>query len=283
MSSTVSRTISSENPDTAKNFSAMNLLKRLAAMPPPSKEETERFKADKMRIDWEQQQKNHYKQQTTLPDADKDKCLKKMAMEALDQEGLRCIRMVDSWEVSDGMGIFLHGLPGNAKTHMIKALINKHYSPYQTFHFVECPTLLGSLTGSYAEIEYQHQRMLAQWALVIDDFGSEKSREHDHTQLFTLLNNRMKEKRLTFMTSNLTTAQLAERYHPRIISRLGEMMVFIENHGKSWRKEIQSTAQNILEARYENKYGVANALGNDTNINDFTHRHEQPLRVVDAK
>lgn len=153
------------------------------------------------------------------------------------QELCDCAKALKAWDPDVGVGIFLHGSPGNGKTHMIKALIQDHYSSTHTFKFVRSSDLYERLKN-FEERDSVFEDLIKPWALVIDDFGTERATEWEQEQLFQILEHRKEQGKIIFMTSNLDVAQIDQKYNKRLVSRFGEHMLFIENKAPSYRRVI---------------------------------------------
>lgn len=151
-------------------------------------------------------------------------------------------RHIRAWTPEDPMGLFVYGIPGNAKTHMMKSLIIHNASADYSFLFLSCTTFFARCKD-YVK-EYFHCNDYIQWlvrehnAIVLDDLGTEKGSEFEEGNLFALFEAIAKNNRRIFMTSNLTKAELVERYHQRVVSRIGEFMIPVENKCESYRKKI---------------------------------------------
>lgn len=167
-------------------------------------------------------------------------------LEVNSQELSDCAKVVKSWSPDLGAGLFLHGDPGNGKTHLLKALIIDNYSTTLDFRFVRCSDLMASFKD-YQNLEFYHQEYLKPWGLIIDDFGTEKGSDFEQEQLFRLLEQRKDKDKFVFMTSNLNLKQIGEKYNKRILSRIGEHMIVVENKAPSYRKIIQMRMQEKLQ------------------------------------
>lgn len=155
---------------------------------------------------------------------------------------------IRSWSPELGIGLFIYGEPGNGKTHMMKALIQDHYSRETNFLFRTCSDVLNSFKD-FENREYYHAELLKPWGLVLDDFGTEKATDYEQEQLFRLIEHRKELGKFIFMTSNLNFKDLQEKYNKRIVSRLGEHMSFVENKAKSYRRKIFQRNQEALRKR----------------------------------
>jgi DNA replication protein DnaC len=64
------------------------------------------------------------------------------------------------------------------------------------------------------------RRMLSCDLMILDDLGTEMSTPMSQSALYTLINTRLGERRVTIISTNLTDGELARRYSQQIVSRL---------------------------------------------------------------
>ncbi|MBU5454833.1 ATP-binding protein [Caproiciproducens sp. MSJ-32] len=91
------------------------------------------------------------------------------------------------------------------------------------------------LTLTYAE-NFKKIKEEGLGLLVIDDLGTEQGTEWSLSKIYTILDSRYRKKLPTIVTSNYSLGQLKERYGERIVDRLIEMCINIENKNPSIRK-----------------------------------------------
>lgn len=127
----------------------------------------------------------------------------------------------------DGGNLLFYGETGLGKTFLsnciAKALLDtRHTVLYQSsIHLFEdvCADVImkkGELPGSQETYRYLYDCDL----LVIDDLGTEYTNSFVSSQLYDILNTRMREKKSTLISTNLNLQELAKRYSDRIISRI---------------------------------------------------------------
>lgn len=151
-------------------------------------------------------------------------------------------KVVRAWSPDDPMGLFIYGIPGNAKTHMIKCLIVHHSAPNYRFYFTTVSDFMTKCKDYvrmyYHAKDYIDMLVRDYHAIVLDDLGTEKASDFEQGELFDLLESIKRNNKRVFMTSNLTLEQLKEKYQDRIVSRFGEFMCAINNPCDSYRKKI---------------------------------------------
>ncbi len=141
----------------------------------------------------------------------------------------------DTFTPASGTSLFFVGPTGLGKTHLSTAvaveLIKKGYdvvyettqqvmSDYETVRFSsnhasdrELPDL-----SRYTEAEL----------LIMDDLGTEMTTQYTLSCLYNIINTRIKRRKSTIISTNLTQKELRERYADRITSRLfGEFVPFM--------------------------------------------------------
>lgn len=135
-------------------------------------------------------------------------------------------------------GLLLHGRQGSGKTWeaygLTRRLLLDHSVPVSV---VSAPDLMAMLRPND-----DHQIDVAVFkvapVLVIDDLGAEQLTPWAAEQLFRVADTRRNQRLPFIITSNLTPAQIRERYDPRLVDRLAAHSTVIEvtGHGESLRR-----------------------------------------------
>ena len=123
--------------------------------------------------------------------------------------------------------LFLHGAPGLGKT-FLSACIARSVSEqgfsvvYDTAAniFTQFEDRKFLRVGDNQEARDETRRYLNCDLLILDDLGSELTTQFTQTALYELINTRMVAGRHTVISSNLSMAEVAQRYSPQIASRL---------------------------------------------------------------
>lgn len=160
-------------------------------------------------------------------------------------------RAVRAWTPEEDFGLFLHGKPGCAKTHMLKALIIEHCSSSRRWKFLSVADFMSRVKafGDIDTANFINSLTNEYYGIVLDDLGTEKASDFEQQELFRLLEGRARQGKPIFMTSNLTLDELEKKYHARIVSRLKEHMVFIEVKNSDYRQKIHSTNINMYREK----------------------------------
>ena len=127
--------------------------------------------------------------------------------------------------VNDGLNILLTGNTGSGKTYLLTACANKLIDENKSVLFVTAYTLNGMFLDAHLSDYKVSQSILDTLtdvdALVIDDLGTEIVRKNVTAEyLFTVINERIARRKQTFISTNLTLADIRDRYDERIFSRL---------------------------------------------------------------
>ncbi len=140
-------------------------------------------------------------------------------------------------------GILLMGPPGRGKSHLMASLGSRLCmgSP-MSGAFQNMSGLLALLRRGYDEDLFDERlRMVSSQVhlLMLDDLGAEKATDWGEEKLYMIIDTRLnsKEDRPLFVTTNLNEAELEERYHQRVISRLHEMCQWIKVGGTDHRRD----------------------------------------------
>ena len=146
---------------------------------------------------------------------------------------------------SKKFGLMFCGLCGNGKTTWAKALQllvsglnlkNPTNNLYYVFPLCNAKDLAMRSKGNYNDwrniVRYQ--------LMIVDDLGTEPREVMEfgnvYTPLIDLITTRYEEQLYTIFTTNLTPAQLEEKYGKRIVDRLNEMVEKVVFENESYRR-----------------------------------------------
>ena len=93
---------------------------------------------------------------------------------------------------------------------------------------------------TYAAASEKVKRMLSCDLLILDDLGTELTTSFTQSALYNIINSRLTANRKTLISTNLSDAELADRYIPQIVSRLNgeyETLLFLGEDIRAIRKE----------------------------------------------
>lgn len=152
-------------------------------------------------------------------------------------------------------GVFLYGPRGTGKTHLMaaltRAMILEHLHearaavkrpwPYGYPRMVSTIDLLREVRATFGTFGpgSKSTDIIEQYGeypvLILDDLGAEHVTDWTLTTLYAIIDRRYRDMRRTFVTSNLSLADLAKQTSDRITSRLAEMCRIVRLTGPDRR------------------------------------------------
>ena len=146
---------------------------------------------------------------------------------------------------SKKFGLMFCGLCGNGKTTWAKALQllvsglnlkNPINNLYYVFPLWNAKDLAMRSKGNYND----WRNVMHYQLIIVDDLGTEPREVMEfgnvYTPLIDLITTRYEEQLYTIFTTNLTPAQLEEKYGKRIVDRLNEMVEKVVFENESYRR-----------------------------------------------
>ena len=146
---------------------------------------------------------------------------------------------------SKKFGLMFCGLCGNGKTTWAKALQllasglnlkNPINNLYYVFPLWNAKDLAMRSKGKYSD----WRNVMRYQLMIVDDLGTEPREVMEfgnvYTPLIDLITTRYEEQLYTIFTTNLTPAQLEEKYGKRIVDRLNEMVEKVVFENESYRR-----------------------------------------------
>ena len=126
---------------------------------------------------------------------------------------------------ADGKNVLITGNTGSGKTYLLTACANKLISESKSVLFMTAyalnETFLEAHLSDYAVSQAILEAITDADALIIDDLGAEIVYKNVTAEyLFAVLNERIARRKQTFISTNLTLADIRDRYDERIFSRL---------------------------------------------------------------
>jgi len=184
-----------------------------------------------------------------------EECFADFSLEYYSGEAYECMKLTkaaaEEYAVgfhADSPNLLLQGGTGLGKTFLsgciAKVVAAKGYSVvYETVQeafgaFEEQKFSRDAAT--YAEATDKVRRILACDLLILDDLGTELTTSFTQSAFYNIINSRLTGGKKTLISTNLTDSELAARYIPQIISRIGgefDTLVFMGRDIRAIRKE----------------------------------------------
>lgn len=163
----------------------------------------------------------------------------------------RAKHAIENWTYT-ATGILLTGPPGRGKSHLMAGFAKKWLEMGMNVVFQNMSLLLALLRRGYEDDLFDDRlRFISSQAqiLILDDLGAEKPTAWGEEKLYMIIDTRLCAKLPLFVTTNCTQAELEEKFHPRILSRLKEMCTWIEVGGQDWRQAIHKSREQPAPSR----------------------------------
>ena len=150
----------------------------------------------------------------------------------------------ETFDRSSDTGYCIYGRPGNGKSHLAAALVNRVIQRGYTAVFIEAPDLFSRIKATYgADGTGSEDKILRSIAscdlLVLDDAGSEKPTAWVQEKFYQIINARYKDRKPLVVTTNTPDmAGLEEIIGFRAYDRVLEMCQPLKNTGESYRRSI---------------------------------------------
>jgi DNA replication protein DnaC len=171
-----------------------------------------------------------------------DKTIKEFRVEP---DNKRAHQAITNWNYSQ-IGILLSGPPGRGKSHLMAAFANSWTEAGMNVVFQNTSLLLALLRRGYDDDRFDDRlRFVSSQVqiLILDDLGAEKPTEWGEEKLYMIIDTRLRAKLPLFVTTNCTSKELENKFHPRILSRLRETCDWIEVGGRDWRAQIHQARE----------------------------------------
>lgn len=145
-----------------------------------------------------------------------------------------------------GLGLLIHGEPGNGKTYLSSSIANELLSKGTPVICVSVDGLLSRIKETYSKWGQQAEQDIIRGLqnadlLIIDDLGTEKSSDWSISTIYNIIDGRYRQRLPLIITTNLKinsdeiNGELADRYGRRTEDRILEMCTPVLNKAKSIR------------------------------------------------
>lgn len=146
---------------------------------------------------------------------------------------------------------YIHGPSGVGKTHTLCAMVRERalsrFDRRDCF-FISIDDLLAEIKSRYerprrVDSEDEDEARADAFTthlkevdiLALDDLGAERATEWVIGELYSIINSRYSEMRITYISSNLDLKQLSDMGYQRIASRIGHMCEVVKISGRNKR------------------------------------------------
>lgn len=143
-------------------------------------------------------------------------------------------------------GIYLYGQPGTGKTHLLADLccnLIDRGAYYSNVTWANTSSILTTIRSSFGkkygyEEDTEQEKILERLKrryLFLDDLGTESATDWSKEILYEVINFRYEERLPTFISSNLSPKELANKLGDKFASRVIEMCRSVKTDGVDWR------------------------------------------------
>lgn len=151
----------------------------------------------------------------------------KLKLPPLIEEGLKDFNITALWKVTQewahnpkALILVLAGAPGKGKTFAAARWVSDVAKQAKTAMFIQAQKLASDLYSNDGRANWRTAE--DSQALVIDDLGSEHASDAFKSQLESLVDSRVTNKRRTAITTNLEAKEFEAKYGPRVGRRVKE-------------------------------------------------------------
>lgn len=123
----------------------------------------------------------------------------------------------------ESRGAYIYGPSGTGKTYLVKVLANELHAQFRNFCFikaVDMAMVFRSAAAKFAQGDLTKQFKNVD-VLIIDDYGTQKNTDFIKEMVFSVLDYRYENKKITILTSNLPHGEIDES-DKRLSSRLSD-------------------------------------------------------------
>lgn len=132
----------------------------------------------------------------------------------------------------EGVGVLMYGHPGSGKTHLITGcileIVSRHSALINSVKVGSFIDIIMSIKNKFQDQYAIIENLLNVDLLLIDDVGKEHITEFNKQIIYSVINGRYERRKITFFTTNCSTAELSEHIDGATVSRLIERNIMID-------------------------------------------------------
>lgn len=153
--------------------------------------------------------------------------------------------------VNRGIGLFFTGTVGTGKTMLanlvLKGFVKDGYTCFATT-FAQTIDLFTAGWHSPEDKLYFRKKFVDSQVLLLDDVGREQRTKLSDSTFDSILRTRVQEGRPTFLTTNMSAAELESGYGSAVLSLLKEASIYYEFTGEDFRPKSQQRTVDEVKA-----------------------------------
>lgn len=151
-----------------------------------------------------------------------------------------CKAYADDFSINSP-SLFMHGATGLGKTHLSLAITNTVIEKGYGVVYGSAPNIFGQLEKEHFSKQNPFERTYEQELLesdlvIIDDLGVEFSTQFTVSCIYNIINSRILSGKPTIISTNLTPAELEDKYTQRITSRIIGSYISLKFTGRDIRQ-----------------------------------------------
>lgn len=165
----------------------------------------------------------------------------KKGIEKLYKAGLMYVNNFAKYK-KENQGLLIYGSPGNGKTYFSACIANALIQRVIPAICVSSIALTERINES--RNNYGNEGMFTVLnslnnadLLILDDLGTEPDTKWTRSMIYQIIEKRYSSNLPIIITTNISMAELRDRYDDRVCSRLNKMCTFFNNTGRDLRKE----------------------------------------------
>lgn len=169
---------------------------------------------------------------------------------------ISCINYTKNFpdKLKNGKGLFITGMVGTGKTHLIAAIVDRlarlhkgklfsgsySYNEYLQIIYLSATELFSQIRASFEDNETEEliEKYINCSLLIIDDLGVEKTTDFTLEYIYKIIDSRYRKLKSVIIVSNFNDDELKEKLSERVVSRIYEMCKGVKLEGDDYRVKM---------------------------------------------